>query len=48
MYAIAFLATVILISASLYMDDKFTEEESNQTTSTSDADSHIGQYNKAA
>ena len=48
MYAFAFIATVFLISACLYMDDKFAEEENRYKTSTSDTDSHIGQYKKAA
>ena len=48
MYAFAFIATVFLISACLYMDDKFAEEENQYKTSTSDDDSHIGKYNKAA
>ena len=48
MYAFAFIATVFLISTCLYMDDKFAEEENQYKTSTSDTDSHIGKYNKAA
>lgn len=38
MYVFAFFASVILISASIYMDDKFAEDENYHKTSTSDAD----------
>lgn len=48
MYAFAFIATVTLISASLYLDDKIAEEENFNMTSTSDTDSHISQNNQAA
>ena len=48
MYIFAIIATVVLISASIYMDDTFAEEEDFNMTSTSDTDSHIGQYDNAA
>lgn len=48
MYIFAIIATVVLISASIYMDDKFAEEENFNMTTPSDTDSHIDQYNNAA
>ena len=48
MYVFAFIATVILISASLYLDEKNAEEENYHDTTPSDTDPHIGQNNKAA
>ena len=41
MYAIAFFATVILFSASLYVGHKITEAVKNRKSSTADADYHI-------
>jgi len=48
MYAIAFFATVILFSASLYIVDKIADSVCNHKSSTSDADYRIGQFSKAA
>ncbi len=48
MYAIAFFATVILFSASLYIVDKNADSVRNHKSSTSDADYRIGQFSKAA
>ncbi len=41
MYAIAFFATVILFSASLYVGYKIAESVSNHKSSTADADYRI-------
>jgi hypothetical protein len=48
MYAIAFFATVILFSASLYIGNKIADSVRNHKSSTSDADYRIGQFSKAA
>ena len=48
MYIFAIIATVVLISASIYMDDTFAEEENFNKTTPSDTDPHIDQYDNAA
>ena len=48
MYAIAFFATVILFSASLYIGHKFVEIATRYDDSYADTDYRIGQFSKAA
>ena len=48
MYAIAFFATVILFSASLYIGNKIADSVRNHKSSTADADYRIGQFSKSA
>ena len=48
MYAIAFFATVILFSASLYIGHKFVEIATHYDYSHAEPDYRIGQFSKAA